>query len=127
MNGVLDASAFVDLLIGRLDETEEALFDGDFAAPDLFLVEVAGGLRRSERLGAVSGDQAQSLLAAMLDLPIDLHDSRGLVERAFEMRHAVTVADACYVALAEQLDCGLLTSDRRLARAVGDRVPVTVV
>ena len=53
--------------------------------------------------------------------------TRGLVERAFEMRHAVTVPDACYVALAEQLDCGLLTSDRRLVRAVGDRLPVVVV
>jgi predicted nucleic acid-binding protein len=127
VNGVLDASAFVDLLVGRVTDAEAGVFDGDFAAPDLFLVEVASGLRRSERLGVLSDAQAQVLLAAALELPIELHDTRGLVERAFEMRHAVTVHDACYVALAEELDCGLLTSDRRLARAVGDRLPVVVV
>jgi predicted nucleic acid-binding protein len=31
------------------------------------------------------------------------------------MRHSVTMADACYIALAEQMECGLLTADRRLA------------
>ena len=124
---MLDASAFVDLLVGRVNTDEVMLFDGDFAAPDLFLVEVAGGLRRCERLQVISREHAQALLAATMELPIELHETRGLVERAFEMRHAVTVADACYVALAEQLDCGLLTADRRLARAVGDRLSVTVV
>jgi predicted nucleic acid-binding protein len=37
------------------------------------------------------------------------------------------VGDGCYVALAEQLGCGLLTSDVRLARSPAIAVPVTLV
>jgi predicted nucleic acid-binding protein len=35
--------------------------------------------------------------------------------------------DACYLALAELLGCGLLTADARLSRAPGIRCAVTVV
>lgn len=37
------------------------------------------------------------------------------MRRAFELRDDVTAHDATYVALAEQLDCELLTADPRLA------------
>jgi predicted nucleic acid-binding protein len=127
VTAVLDASALVDFLIGRIDESDAGLFDTDLVAPDLLLVETAGGLRRSERLGLITTEGAVSLLYRFLEMPIELVPARELVERAFEMRYSVTMADACYVALAEQLDCGLLTADRRLARAPGLTVPVTVV
>lgn len=127
MNGVLDASAFVSLLVGWVRDADVELFDGDFAAPDLFLIEAASGLRRSIRAGVVSPERAESLLHRTLELPIALVSSRELVERAFEMRDSMTVQDGCYVALAEQLECGVLTSDQRLARTPGLRVPVTVV
>jgi len=127
LNGVLDASAFVDLLIGRVTGAGLALFDGEFSAPDVFMIETASGLRRSERQGLVSATLVDTLFAEMLAMPIELVGSRELVERAFALRHSLSVADACYVALAERLECGLLTSDRRLARAPGVEVPVTVV
>jgi predicted nucleic acid-binding protein len=127
MNGVLDASAFVSLLVGWVKDSDVELFDGDFAAPDLFLIETASGLRRSIRTGVVSPDHGGSLLLRALELPISLVSSRELVERAFEMRDSMTIQDGCYVALAEQLECGVLTADRRLARAPGITVPVTVV
>jgi len=37
--------------------------------------------------------------------------------RAFELRANLTAYDASYVALAEALDCRLITADRRLANA----------
>lgn len=37
--------------------------------------------------------------------------------RAFALRAYVTANDACYVALAETLDCVLVTADARLAGA----------
>ena len=70
---------------------------------------------------------AESLLLDLLDMPIALVGSRRLVERAFALRHDVTVTDGCYVALAEHLGCGLLTADHRLANSPGVTVPVTLV
>jgi predicted nucleic acid-binding protein len=127
LNGVLDASAFVRLLLGGVDPDDLHLFDGDFAAPDLFLVETASGLRRGVRIGAVSSARAAALLAHTLELPMELVPSRELVGRAFELREAMTVHDACYVALAEQRECGVLSSDRRLSASPGLTVPVTLV
>ncbi|MEX1008813.1 MAG: type II toxin-antitoxin system VapC family toxin [Acidimicrobiia bacterium] len=127
LNGVIDSSAFVNLLVGRVAGDDVALFDGEFSAPDVFMIETASGLRRTELRGLLSDAEAIRLFGEMLGTPIELVPSRELVERAFEMRHSLTIADGCYVALAEQLECGLLTADRRLARAPDINVPVTVV
>jgi predicted nucleic acid-binding protein len=126
MTTVLDASAaFVLLTEG--ERGAAGLLDDDFAAPDLFIAEVASALRRGERRGVLSPANAGVLLMDLLELPIVLVGARQLVERAFELRHNVTVTDACYVALAEQLGCGLLTADQRLANSPGLPVPVTLV
>ncbi len=39
----------------------------------------------------------------------------------------VTAYEASYVALAEALDCELLTADERLANAPGPRCPIRVI
>ena len=49
-----------------------------------------------------------------------------LMIRAYELRGNVTPYDATYVALAEGLNCPLLTGDVRLKRAAGLRCEVTV-
>jgi predicted nucleic acid-binding protein len=123
---VLDASAAVNLLLGSV-EHGSALFEADFDAPDLLLVEVANALRRADRSGVISTVAATAALADLLELPVELASSRDLVERAFELRANLTVMDGCYVALAERLGCGILTSDTRLARAPGLPVPVTLL
>jgi predicted nucleic acid-binding protein len=51
----------------------------------------------------------------------------GLLDRVWELRLNITGYDATYVAVAEALDCALLTADGRLARAPGPRCPITVV
>ena len=38
----------------------------------------------------------------------------GMLDRMWKLRHNVTAYDATYVALAEELDCPLLTADSRL-------------
>ncbi|MGY1728101.1 type II toxin-antitoxin system VapC family toxin [Geodermatophilus sp. SYSU D01062] len=53
------------------------------------------------------------------------HGHDPLLGRALELRQAVTAYDGVYVALAEVLGAGLVTGDRRLARAPGLRCPVT--
>ena len=47
-----------------------------------------------------------------------------LLRRVWELRGKVTAYDACYVALAEGLECALLTADQRLANEPGVRCAI---
>jgi predicted nucleic acid-binding protein len=47
-----------------------------------------------------------------------------MIRRAYELRANVTSYDATYVALAEMLNCTLLTGDKRLATATGPRCSI---
>ena len=123
---VLDASVVVNVLIGRTDPAVLDVGD-DVVAPDQFLVEVASGLRRAAHLRWIPRGAAPGLFVVALEIPIELVPSRELVVRAFELRDQMSVYDASYVALAEQRECGLITSDARLARAPGLAIPITVV
>jgi predicted nucleic acid-binding protein len=69
------------------------------------------------------------MVADFLDLPIERYPHTLLVPRVWELRHNFTAFDATYVALAEALeeDVPLLTSDRRLARAVRKHTDVEVL
>lgn len=49
------------------------------------------------------------------------------MRRVYELRANVTAFDATYVALAETLDCELLTGDRRLANAAGPRCAIRLL
>ena len=50
-----------------------------------------------------------------------------LFDRIWELRGNLTACDPAYVALAEAIDCPLVTADARLSRAAGLRCAVTVV
>lgn len=50
-----------------------------------------------------------------------------MIERIWELRHNVSACDAAYIALAEALDCNLLTADHRLASATGPMCTIEVV
>ena len=70
----------------------------------------------SERLSSLEANLAQRDL---LTLKIDLFPFDPLAERAWQLRHNLTIYDGWHVALAEALSCPLVTLDRRLARAPG--------
>lgn len=127
MTTVVDASAFVDLLLDRVSRHQRGHFDTDLAAPDLLFVEVASALASAVRRELLSGAQAAFLLDQLRDASIQVTSTVDLVERAFELRDNLTQYDACYVALAEQLGCGILTADARFARAPGLDVAFTVL
>jgi predicted nucleic acid-binding protein len=50
-----------------------------------------------------------------------------MLDRVCELRDNLTADDAAYVALAEALQCPLVTGDARISRAPGLRCPVTVL
>ena len=58
---------------------------------------------------------------------VRVRPGRVLLGVAWELRHNLTAYDALYVALADLLDCGLVTADGRLASAPDLPVPVTVL
>jgi predicted nucleic acid-binding protein len=128
---VLDASAIVDLLIGRGDETAELrarLRDVSTAhVPHLLDVEVTSALRRHILGGRLSAVSARRALRRFGVLPLVRWEHTPLLGRALALRDRLTAADAMYVALAEGLGATLLTRDARMARAGGHRARIEVV
>ena len=84
-------------------------------------------LRGVERARLASRERVAESLDLYLALPLDLHEPRALVARAWELRRNLTTYDAAYVALAEALEAPLLTLDRALGRAVVAQTDVPVL
>jgi len=72
---------------------------------------------------------ASAALAALTWRRLGLlrHPVPGPVHRIWQLRDNLSASDASYVALAEALDCSLVTADARLSRVTGTGCPVTVV
>jgi predicted nucleic acid-binding protein len=129
---VLDASAVVEWLLGseRGDAVVAQLLDdpdGAFFAPDLLDVEVVQAFRRLARSAAVSDARATGAVELLQALPVERRSAAILVPRMWTLRNNLSAYDAAYVALAEALDCPLLTCDARSADAPGHGVKVRVV
>lgn len=124
MTLVVDASVVVAALVDVESAgawAEEQLLSGNLAAPHLMPAEVANVLRRTSLSGEITADTASLAHADVGVLRMALFPYAPFAERAWELRNALTVYDAWYVALAEGLDAELVTLDARLARAPGPR------
>ena len=112
----VDASTMIQLLTNAPGSSGiAALLDDDIAAPELLIAEVTRFLARLERHGEPVEPARRALAAASIDyLPTWPH-----AERMWELRHNVSPYDACYVVVAERMECPLLTADARLALAAG--------
>ena len=82
------------------------------AGPDLLRIEVLSVIRRQTVTGTLTTRQANRAVDELLGLPMTVYPTAPLLRRAWELRGNVTAYDACYVALAEGLECTLLTADR---------------
>lgn len=123
---VADASL---VLIALLEEgtARQLLIDEDLHAPAVIDVEVMGVLRRKTQRGDLDVRAATTALRTWGQTFVNRHFSDVDLTRMWELRENLTASDASYVALAESLDCTLVTADRRLAGAPGVRCPVTVI
>ena len=129
---VLDASAVVEWLMGseRGDAVAAQMRgdpDGAFFAPDLLDVEVVQAFRRLARSGSVTDVRATGAVELLEALPVERRPAGILVPRMWALRENLSAYDAAYVALAEALDCPLLTCDARSADAPGHGAEVRVV
>jgi predicted nucleic acid-binding protein len=123
---VLDASVLIKLYINEEGSRRavaavkkaEAL-----VAPDLLWSEAGNILWKYVRRGDLDLDAAQSMLRDMLQMPIVITPSSGLVEQAFEIATQAdrTVYDSLYLALALQAKSVMLTADQRLVHALADQ------
>lgn len=101
---------------------------GDLQAPSLLDYEVVAALRGLTAGGKLSTGRAIDALTDYADLEIRKWPSANVLRRrAFELRNNLSAYDAAYVALAETLDCPLLTRDLKLLRAAGNLVKVEVL
>jgi predicted nucleic acid-binding protein len=126
---VVDCAAVVDALVAGqdADELRTLLSAEDLHAPALLDIEVVSALRGLTLGGHLSAARAEDALTDFDDLPIQRWPSAdALRRRAFQLRANLSSYDAAYVALAEALQCPLLTRDARLARTSGHTAQVQV-
>ena len=123
---VVDASAALSAVLNA-GAARRALASEQLHAPHLIDSEVANGLRRrvaAQQLNAADGWRA---LNAWRRLGMTRYPVFALLDRVWELRENLTAYDASYVALAELLNCNLLTADTRLSRAPGIRCAITTI
>lgn len=128
---VADASAFVEYLfrtpraaaIGRVVEAD----DVELHVPALCDIELAAVVRRSLLATRVREHRAAEAILDYLDLPLTRHGHTALIARVVQLRSNFSAYDATYVALAEQLNAGLLTADDALGRAARSHTRVAVL
>ena len=129
MTVVTDASVLVAVLVdsGREGKwAESAVAEGSLAGPELALAEASNILRRLEQAGKISRLEANSAHRDLLRLDLELFPFAPFADRIWALRNNLTSYDAWYVALAEVLDCPLVTIDRKLSRASGPRCEILV-
>lgn len=93
----------------------------DAAAPGLVDVETVAVLRKRWLAGTLSEHRFSVAIDDLEAIELNRYPLLPLLRRAFELRSNITAYGAAYVALAEILDCELLTGDHRLANATGLR------
>jgi predicted nucleic acid-binding protein len=127
---VADASAVVELLLGgrrgRAVEVHLSAVQGHIHAPALIDAEVTQALRKLVERRTIDEPRGRASVEMLQALPIERVSLQPLLPRMWALRGNLTAYDAAYVALAEGLDCPLLTFDQRVAGAPGVEQRVVV-
>jgi predicted nucleic acid-binding protein len=128
---VVDASVLANVVGDDSDDGHRARAElqraDGVSAPDLVDVETVAVLRKRWLARTVDERRFAAAIDDLADLAVDRYATLPLMRRAYELRANVTAYDAAYVALAEGLDCTLLTADARLARAAGPRCAIRLL
>lgn len=115
---VVDASAMVETLIGLGERAQFSratiVLADSLAAPDLLPYEVSNVLRRLERSGKISRASAIRGFTDLQRTPVTYWPFSALSGDIWGQRGQISSYDAAHVALAQNLDTPLLTTDKRL-------------
>lgn len=123
---VVDASVGIKLFVTEPDSAQaDALFarlteerPSTFYVPDLFFVECANILWKYVRRFGYPAANARQDVADLQQLRLQTVSTADLLLPALELALAydLTVYDACYAALAQEIGCPLITADAALRR-----------
>jgi predicted nucleic acid-binding protein len=114
---------------GRLAATEvlDRWQDGEvlLIAPDLLLLEFASLLSKRHRRKQFTTDEARRAFRLMNYFSPELHDTGALLPLALDLSlsRQLSLWDCCYLALALENDCTMITADARLYRGGKPRHP----
>lgn len=123
---VVDASAAVSAL-PHDGEARQRMAAERLAAPHLIDAEVLQAMRKLVVRKTVDAETADLVVERWAGLGVRRFAVDWLTKRVWALRHNVSAYDASYAALAEALDCPLLTADARLAAAPGPNCRITLV
>ncbi|SDT58221.1 type II toxin-antitoxin system VapC family toxin [Jiangella sp. DSM 45060] len=116
---VVDASALVDLMVptDRADVVAKTIEGRALHAPAHVDAELLSAFGRLQRADVLSEQDVTELLDILESMPVVRHGLPDLLELAWGHRHDTRLTDALYLALAERLGLGVVTTDARLTRA----------
>lgn len=115
---VADASAIVDLLAGAPNAGAISAALAPFPeidVPEHFHVEAISALRGMLLRGDIAADHAERALQLLPELRVVRHPVEPLTRSIWSMRDTLTAHGAAYLAVAQNIDAQLLTTDRGLA------------
>ncbi len=123
---VIDASVLVDAFIGEASAATR-ISGEELHAPHVIDLEAASALRRLASTGTISESDAARFLTALEHSNLHRNGHDSLLDQIWALRGAVNPYDAAYVALATAFDAPLVTTDARLAAALGLTCTVELV
>ena len=115
---VIDPSVAVNSLLDTTrkgDRASRAIEDCCLMAPTVFPYEVTNVIRRQLSARLLSPEAAELAWIGLTDLDVDLWQWATIAERVWRLKGSLSTYDASYIALAEVLDCPLVTTDAKLA------------
>lgn len=123
---VVDASVGIKLFVDEPLSTEaHALFayltanpSADLFVPDLFYIECTNIIWKYVRRLGLAVKDAEAYLTQLTSFMLQSTPTALLAEDALALAiaHNISAYDACYVALAQQLQAPLVTADEKLVR-----------
>lgn len=129
---VVDASVAIKWYVAEEESLAAAqLLDvlEELLVPDLIFPEIGNILWKKIRRGQLPSDKAVAILKLVEQLPMQIHESRTLIDEAFRIaiEFGVTVYDALYLAVATVEDAAFVTADRKLLRLAKGRLATLIV
>jgi predicted nucleic acid-binding protein len=120
---VVDACVWVEVLTndGKLGEwaREQVEAADRCLASEHTRLEVANSIRALFLRGELPERRGRDALDLLGLFEMDIIPFQHVISRVWELRSTVTAYDAAYVAIAEQNQCPLVTTDLKLAGAPG--------